>query len=84
MRLIQVFSFQSRYVKKFKLTEATFENFFCGPLPVFVRSKPKKPPKAKAKKNLIDLTGEDELIKQKKKERKEQKEAIKKKKKGEV
>ncbi len=73
--------FQSRYVKKFKLADVVFEDIFSGPLPTYVKSKPKVV-KPKQKSNVVDLTGEDEFIKQKKRERKEKKQALKKKKKG--
>ena len=70
-------------MKKFKLSEVNFEHFFSGPHPTFVKSKPKKIKKPKEKSaGVIDLTGEDEFIKQIKKERKEQKQAVKKKEKG--
>ncbi len=77
--------FQARYIKRFKLADAKFEDYFAGPLPNFIKSEAKRLPKGKGKKNkkkdsdVIDLTGEDEFIKQKKKERKEM---MKKKEKG--
>ena len=64
------FILQSRYVKKFKLNDYKFEDFFDGPHPKFEKSVVKKVPRPK---DVIDLT-EDDLIKQKKKERKEKKE----------
>ena len=72
---------QARYVKRFKLNEVNFDDLFTGPIPNFVKSMPKKVPKQKEK-GVIDLTGEDEIIKQRKKQMKEQKQAAKQKKKG--
>ena len=78
------FLLQARYKKKFNLAEVKFEDFFGGPVPIFVKSQPKKlnKPKEKSSEGTIDLTGEDDIIKQKKKERKEQKQALKQKKTG--
>lgn len=59
---------QGRYKKRFNLAELRWNSIFNGVQPKFVVQKAKKKPSLK--KGIIDLTGEDELIKKAKVQKK--------------
>ena len=78
---------QERYLKKFKIRELQFDDFFDGPKPAFAVSKPKKRKHSKGSSasGVIDLTEDDEIARAKnerrerKKWEKEEKKRMKKK-----
>ena len=61
--------FQPKYVKKFKLAEVKFTDFFAGPPPTYMVSKAKRKPTD---------TVEDQLIKQAKELHRKNKDVLKK------